>query len=227
MIRPIFNFLKPSPLISKFYSTKPPTPKYSIDRINARLPRFLHRFTIPLKSAPVSHITAFLILHEITAVVPLFGFAAAFHYFDWLPSSLVDSAVVREGSEKFGRYLRKKGWVGQESEDREGSGAEELYAAEGKYQGEEGVKVVLEIATAYALTKALLPLRLVASVWATPWFARWTFVPVVGVARRLFGRKSVKPAASPAAGTGAIAGGVMPPGTGIRKNVQTISGKRL
>jgi hypothetical protein len=32
-------------------------------------------------------------------------------------------------------------------------------------------RVVVEVALAYALTKVLLPVRIVASVWATPWFA--------------------------------------------------------
>lgn len=206
------------PAISRSFTVKrpPTTPRNSIDRINARLPKFLHRFTNPLRTAPVSHITAFLILHEITAVLPLFAFAGAFHYFDYLPHTLVDSTMVKESSEKFGRYLRRKGWVGQEAEKRGGGegAVEEVYAAEGRYQGEEGVKVVLEIATAYAVTKALLPLRLVASAWATPWFARWTSVPIFGVARRLFGRGSVKAATSPGAGTGAVGGGVLPTATG-------------
>ena len=34
------------------------------------------------------------------------------------------------------------------------------------------MKIVVEVATAYAVTKAILPLRLMLSVWATPWFAR-------------------------------------------------------
>jgi hypothetical protein len=49
---------------------------------------------------------------------------------------------------------------------------------------ETGTKVIVEVATAYAITKALLPLRLVFSVWATPWFAR---VWVVGLGRRIQG----------------------------------------
>lgn len=35
-----------------------------------------------------------------------------------------------------------------------------------------GMRIVVEVAAAYAITKALLPLRLMLSVWATPWFAR-------------------------------------------------------
>jgi hypothetical protein len=35
-----------------------------------------------------------------------------------------------------------------------------------------GARIVIEVAAAYAITKALLPVRLILSVWATPWFAR-------------------------------------------------------
>lgn len=37
---------------------------------------------------------------------------------------------------------------------------------------ERGTRVVVEVATAYAVTKALLPVRIMLSLWATPWFAR-------------------------------------------------------
>lgn len=66
-----------------------------------------------------------------------------------------------------------------------------------------GTKILVEVATAYAMTKVFLPARILLSVWATPWFAR------IGVGRfgKLFGR--VKPSAgSNAAGSGATGGGV-------------------
>jgi hypothetical protein len=62
-------------------------------------------------------------------------------------------------------------------------------------------------ATAYAVTKALLPLRLIISVSATPWFARAAMIPVFGRFRALFSRKKVS---TPAASTGATSGGVLP-----------------
>jgi len=33
-------------------------------------------------------------------------------------------------------------------------------------------KILIEVATAYAITKVFLPARILLSVWATPWFAR-------------------------------------------------------
>lgn len=97
----------------------PSTSQSRIDRINARLPRFLQRYTTPLRNAPVSHITAFLVLHEITAVVPLFGLAATFHYTEWLPPYISEGKWVSDGVQKFGNYFRRKGWLGEEDGGRE------------------------------------------------------------------------------------------------------------
>ncbi|KAF2801530.1 uncharacterized protein BDZ99DRAFT_455988 [Mytilinidion resinicola] len=181
-------------------STSTSTHKSRIDRINARLPRFLHPYTTPLASAPASIVTAFLVLHELTAVVPLFALTTFFHYTNYLPSSVVDGEWVASGIEKFGRYFRRKGWIADSTEERELEIAAADHAREGDGRdggnrvGDEGegkgkgVRIVVEVATAYAITKALLPVRLVGSVWATPWFARVVVVPVVGFGRRVFGR---------------------------------------
>ncbi|KAF2163434.1 hypothetical protein M409DRAFT_68392 [Zasmidium cellare ATCC 36951] len=190
---------------SRRYATKPPpettptAPPQStsrITRLENRLPRFLRRYVAPLRTAPLSHITAFLILHELTAIVPLFGLAAIFHYTNWLPPYISEGKWVSEGTEKFGRWMKKKGWM---SEDE----------GKGRWwgRGETGVRVVVELATAYAVTKALLPIRLVGSVWATPWFARWTVLPVSRRVGALFGKKKVD-----AAATGAVGGGAVPKG---------------
>jgi hypothetical protein len=40
-----------------------------------------------------------------------------------------------------------------------------------RWEADPKYRVVVEVALAYALTKVLLPVRIVASVWATPWFA--------------------------------------------------------
>ena len=70
--------------------------------------------------------------------------------------------------------------------------------------------VMDRFATAYAITKALLPVRLVFSVWATPWFARVAVGPAMNGFRRLFRRKGkVTASASAAAGTGAVGTGVV------------------
>lgn len=60
--------------------------------------------------------------------------------------------------------------------------------------GESGGRLLVEVATAYAITKVFLPARIVLSVWCTPWFAR----AVLGRAKGLFGRGKV---AKPGSGT--------------------------
>jgi hypothetical protein len=205
------------------------TPQSRVDRINRRLPRFLHRHTRALGTAPLSHITSFLILHELTAIIPLFGLAAYFHYTHWLPSWFAEGAFVLSGVERFGRYFRRKGWIRSgEAEEAEREVAElqhdrEVVKKEATSEEEEqrklrkvdkawnlsegGVRLVVEFATAYAITKALLVPRIMFSVWATPAFARWTVVPVVQRFKGLFKSGQKK---SSAAGTGAIEGGVVP-----------------
>lgn len=79
-----------------------------------QVPFFLQKYTTPLLHAPASHITAFLLLHEITALVPLFGLTACFHYANWVPESFSEGEWVSKGMEKWGGYLRKKGWLTEE-----------------------------------------------------------------------------------------------------------------
>jgi hypothetical protein len=133
--------------------------------------------------------TAFLILHELTAIVPLVALFGVFHYYinvgpieAWMRGHY--GTYVSEGVGKFERYFKRKGWFGFGEGDEAIAGAEGLEG--GVKQGVDGsiavgeetdsiqaqkYKVVVEVALAYAITKAFLPLRIIASVWATPWFA--------------------------------------------------------
>lgn len=173
-------------------SPKPPNltandSRSHLRRFNDRLPRFLRNYTTPLFGAPVTHITSFLILHEITAILPLFGLVGAFHYGASMPdlsSETGETNAFDEGAARFGRWLKKKGWVDQDDVNT----VAEHEATGHKATERAGVRLVLEFATAYAITKALLPARLAASVWATPWFARSVFTPTANLARRLFRR---------------------------------------
>ncbi|KAL4972103.1 hypothetical protein BDW66DRAFT_12503 [Aspergillus desertorum] len=149
-------------------------------RFNDRLPPFLRSYTTPLLGAPATHVTSFLILHEITAVGPLFGLVAVFHYGNWLPD-FTSYSGFEEGTRRFTRWLRKKGWV-EDSVD-----VDEVTA--GTATEKKNVRLVLEFATAYAATKALLPLRIIASVWATPWFASTVLGPIGRATRKLFRRQ--------------------------------------
>ncbi|PNS16532.1 hypothetical protein CAC42_266 [Sphaceloma murrayae] len=224
------------------FSDHPPplgsTRPSALSRLQSRLPPRLRPYLSPLLSAPVSHVTSFLILHEITALVPLAALFGVFHYSNavWLErwrARVEESEGFREGVRRWGRYARRKGWVGEEEEGavegavdggvgaerREGVGEdegdvrvqvlkrveelEEGLGAMGGDRGEEGrvskriaadsqagkgARVIVELATAYAITKVLLPARIVASVWVTPWFARVAVQPVSALARKIVRR---------------------------------------
>ncbi|TDZ19240.1 Uncharacterized protein Cob_v007646 [Colletotrichum orbiculare MAFF 240422] len=193
------------------------------EKILDRVPSRFQKYTSGLRKAPLSHIVAFLILHEITAIVPLLGLFGLFHYTNFLPLEYVTghwAGYVRDGVGKAERYFSRKGWFGFGAEDR-GTMTGELDATgceseevERKWSKEEGAvtgsvrhtsarptdetakntqdllekwqqdgkyEVVVEVAIAWGITKALLPARILVSVWGTPWFAG-----VMGRARGLF-----------------------------------------
>ncbi|KAF9691147.1 hypothetical protein EKO04_010894 [Ascochyta lentis] len=189
--------------------TPPPTSASRIDRFNRRLPKFLHKYTSALATAPLSHITSFLILHELTAIIPLLGLAATFHYTHWLPSWFAEGAWVLAGVERFGAYFKRKGWIRSEDVVEAETEVGELRRRDRAWSlGEGGARVLVEFATAYTITKALLPVRIMFSVWGTPGFARWAVLPVVRRVKTVFG-KGKRPDVGKAAGTGATEGGAV------------------
>jgi hypothetical protein len=197
---------RPSQPSRRLKSTKPPSPsspaaaaaskqQSRADRILSRLPRGMQGYAGRLRSAPLSHVVAFLVLHEITAVVPLLGLFGLFHYggasaapMGYMMEHYGD--YVRDGTARFERYFTRKGWFGfgQEGEGDGGAGGGEATATaiargvEDTGSGSDAVmsrwegsdakyRIVVEVALAYAITKVLLPARIVFSLWATPWFA--------------------------------------------------------
>ena len=141
------------------------------------MPRRLQPYAARLRAAPVSHAAAFLVLHELTAVAPLAGVFAALHYGGGVPDGWAGWGGAREGVERFGAWFVRRGWI----EAREGEGAMRVVRGEGDGEGVMGggVRVVVEAAVAWAVVKALLPVRIAVSVWATPWFARVAVRPVL------------------------------------------------
>ena len=178
-------------------------------KILSRTPKFLRPTISALQNAPVTHVTAFLLLHELTAIVPLFGLAGAFHYYNWLPPYFAEGAWVVSGVEKFGRYFRRRGWIAANEEEAVEDEVKRGYAQQVEHskslkwwnRGEGGVRWVVEFATAYAVVKALLPLRILLSVWGAPWFARWTVTPAANAFRKVFAKRKTS---SSAPGMGAV-----------------------
>ncbi|KAI0119277.1 hypothetical protein F4814DRAFT_234399 [Daldinia grandis] len=239
----------PHPRSRRFQTTKPPPPPSPSSESQARktrrfdailartsrwLPKRLRPYLEKLRSAPFSHVAAFLVLHEITAAVPLLGLAYGFHRADWVPTAWVLgpwAAWAEEGLARYMRWFRKKGWFGlgdeadggregeeklerrlkaeMEKEKEKGKSGRSWFgswrrkgeddivdismsgehvdeAGKGKSakawrkvkdtvtveNTEKGYKIGIQIAAAYAITKALLIPRIAISLWATPWLAR-------------------------------------------------------
>ncbi|KAM0666639.1 hypothetical protein ACQRIU_004494 [Beauveria bassiana] len=152
-----------------------------IDRITSKLPRRLQKYTQGLRNAPLSHVVSFLILHELTAIVPLIALFALFHYTAYVPLTYVTDhfgGYVEAGVSRFERYFRRKGWFGFEkgATSEDGKSVQETAGqtqdAVSKWQtGDPKYRILVEVSLAYAVTKVLLPLRIIGSVSATPWFA--------------------------------------------------------
>lgn len=155
-----------------------------LDRLTSRLPKRLQKYTNGLRNAPVSHVVSFMILHELTAIVPLFGLFALFHYTTYVPISYMTEhfgEYVQGGVYRFEKYFKRKGWFGFGQEDSStspqltpGTTSQDAHvedAIQRWEKGEQKYKILVEVALAYAITKALLPVRIIGSVWATPWFA--------------------------------------------------------
>jgi len=174
------------------------TPTSRAERILSKLPPSLQKYTSQLRNAPVSNVVAFLILHELTAIVPLLGLFGFFHYTSIVPLDYIldhYGSYVADGVRRYERYFSRKGWFGFGQEGTgEGEHLARPEAGGASDAAQEAVrerwtstdtkyKIVVEVALAYAITKALLPVRILGSLWATPWFAG-----VLGRARRFVGR---------------------------------------
>ncbi|KAJ1770474.1 hypothetical protein IW140_004258 [Coemansia sp. RSA 1813] len=143
----------------RYTTTQPPT-KEAQHKSVAELRgwrKHLHAF----RDRPASHITAFAVLHELTAVAPLVGVYYALDYVR--PKIPVPQTVLEEGN----RYINKmRSYVGCEPLDADSP-------------------VLVHLATSYAVVKAAAPLRVAASLALTPWFARWCVIPVAKVFGKL------------------------------------------
>lgn len=129
--------------------------------------------------------------------MPLLGLFGLFHYTEYAPTDYVTEhwgGYVNDGVRRFEKYFKRKGWFGFGAEDvvsldgagDNGPAAEkdakrlvtEWEGADGKY------KLLADVALAWAITKVLLPVRILGSLWATPWFAG-----VLVQGRKLFTRR--------------------------------------
>ncbi|PIA15043.1 hypothetical protein COEREDRAFT_18914, partial [Coemansia reversa NRRL 1564] len=106
------------------------------------------QFLGPVGERPISHITAFGILHEITAVVPLVGFY--FMLCDVNQQEIIPEDLLQESN----RYINKlREYIGLQSIDKDSL-------------------VMVRLATSYLMVKLLAPVRFLVSLALTPLTAK-------------------------------------------------------
>ncbi|KAF1806103.1 hypothetical protein FB192DRAFT_1265003, partial [Mucor lusitanicus] len=118
------------------------------------------KYAQQFKSKPGSYMTTFAILHELTAVAP-------FPFIYWaLEASSVKipfpDSVVSEGNRFINKARVYYGYEPLEPENR----------------------VMMNLVTTYCIVKALLPVRIAASVGMTPFFAERFVGPMVAFVRK-------------------------------------------
>ncbi|KAK3845463.1 MAG: hypothetical protein J3R72DRAFT_435845 [Linnemannia gamsii] len=154
-------------ITKRLYSTGlPSTPTSSTTTTTAttEIPKKLSKFrqyAEQFKNKPASHLISFGILHEITAIVPL-----PIVYFALIETGVkipFPEQAIEEGNRFVGRVAKYYGWD-MESAD--------------------GARTMLNMATSYAVVKALMPLRLALCVWMTPWTATRIISPAMNFWRR-------------------------------------------
>ncbi|KAJ8325655.1 hypothetical protein O5D80_005857 [Batrachochytrium dendrobatidis] len=134
--------------------------------------KHLHR----LKEAPASHITAFAILHEVTALVPL-------PIVYWI-LTVTDVCIpfpediLAEGNRRISRLLQIASSLSGSSKT-DNTQSDQVLADDSQ--------VMLHMATAYAVVKLMMPLRIAACVFLTPSTARL----IHSTTTRIFGRKGL------------------------------------
>ncbi|KAF8540330.1 hypothetical protein BDD12DRAFT_880592 [Trichophaea hybrida] len=147
----------------RLFSTAPPPPSPT-----RKVPGKLKHYALLFADKPVSYFTSFMILHEITAIVPVAGLFWYIHSTEWTPPG-----VPKELVEKKMEFAKR--WTTEWGLGR-------------WFEGDKGARMLLELGTAYAVVKVAMPVRMAVSIAAAPWFARWAVEPVRDAGRRMWRR---------------------------------------
>lgn len=83
-------------LLRRSFQTSAPKHEESVSSSKAprQLPKWAAKYADRFKNNPASHVTSFLILHELTAVLPLPILFWFFHSFEWTPESESSSQLA-------------------------------------------------------------------------------------------------------------------------------------
>ncbi|CAR28623.1 hypothetical protein ZYGR_0S02570 [Zygosaccharomyces rouxii] len=120
-------------------------------------PRFASYFARLSDAGVTSTVTSFLILHEFTAIVPLFGLWYIFYQLD-LPEQYELPLYFTDLLNRCGDAMEKL--VGDK------------YASDLDHN-----RLILAGAISYSIVKLLYPIRVFASLWGAPYVGRWILSP--------------------------------------------------
>jgi hypothetical protein len=144
-------------LEKRFYTSTKDTPPPPSNGKTASLGKTLNFKEIVqnLKKSPSSHLISFLILHELTAIIPVLIIFLILNQIEYEVN--LESEYLEQGK-KFANYFIKK--LGLE-------------------ESENVLKYTFNLTAAYAMVKLALPIRLAACVALTPAFANRVIQPIV------------------------------------------------
>lgn len=125
-----------------------------------RVPKFLRNYTAKFVNAPFSHLIAFIVLHEITAIVPLIGIWYYLHQHPgFIPLDLPQWALTK-GAKVIDSAMGQFDW---------------------SFNTSDKLAVIMEGAYAFTIVKLFLPVRVIISLWGMPWFAKWFVLPITNL----------------------------------------------
>lgn len=138
-----------------------------LSRLN-RNPKFAGYFDRLSEAGVTSTVTSFLVLHEVTAIVPLFGLWWVFYQLD-LPDQYELPLYFTDLLNRCGEAMERL--VGDEYSE-----------------GLDRNRLILAGAISYALVKMLYPVRVLISLWGAPYVGRWLLSPI----KRLRSKRKAK-----------------------------------
>ncbi|CAG8439955.1 11925_t:CDS:2 [Ambispora leptoticha] len=147
------------PTFSPSYHSEPIPPSSQIDNKSTApsIKKGWRKYVDQFKSKPASYIISFAILHEITAIIPI---PLVYLFLDRTGLSIpLPEKVIQDGNQFINKVANYYGWQGFEN----------------------GTRMAINAATSYAVVKVLLPVRIAACVWLTPWTADKIVGPVINI----------------------------------------------
>ncbi len=131
-------------------------------KLQKRHASYIQRYKDKLAKAPAQHLTSFLILHELTAIIPLPLVYFALEGLDLPWDNLFSPETLEVGDVRMKNMMKYFGFT----------------------PFEQGSSKALNAAASYIVVKAAMPLRVGASFALTPWFAKRFISPIVHLFKR-------------------------------------------